>query len=143
MTGLSHLNQAIVALAPPFGARDDAPGNWKELTVTRNFITRPVWAGGSSLTIFQDARVNHAFRAWHDATHLKLDADFTRAGEARTCEAQIIALYTRYPSAPAWIADLLRVEILGQFDYAAEHGSFPDDQLTFTKRFLDLPTLLA
>lgn len=48
----------------------------------------PVFAGASDRTIFGDPAVNYAFRAWHDAWHLRLRAPFTVEGERRVHAAQ-------------------------------------------------------
>ena len=130
---MDHLAQAIMTLAPPYEARADAPSTYAELTSCSGRARLPVWEGASDRTIYQSAAVNHAFRAWHDATHVAIGADFTLEGERRTCEAQIAALYIAFPSAPAIYATFLRVEIVEQALYLAKAGTFPCDQATFVR----------
>lgn len=87
----------------------------------------PVWAGGSSRTVFSGAAANNRFRAHHDAAHLDADAPMTLAGEyvAFTEQAKRIA--------GRWERHLLGIEILGQAAYRARHGTFPDNQEAFTR----------
>lgn len=136
---MRELRRAILRLAPNHTARDTAPSSWDELARYRGNVL-PVWSGESERTIWGDARVNYAFRAWHDSTHRALSADFTLAGETRVIEAQISALITLYPSAPNWLARLLRIEGIDQVIEFQCSGRFPADQLTFvTERFGAIP----
>jgi hypothetical protein len=131
MIDIRLMNQAILLLAPIYEARDNAPSAEHDLFNTTGRSVRPVWAGASDRCIYGDARVNHAFRAWHDAAHIALGATFSLAGETAVCEAQIRALYHRFPSAPAWVARLLRAEIIDQAQHYAATGRFPENQAQF------------
>ncbi len=132
------LNRAILLLAPAFAARPEAPATLPELLQARSLSpVLPVWEGASDATIFADPRVNHAFRAWHDAAHALGNGEahpfaFTLAGEAAACEAQVRQLYTLFPSAPKRWATILRAEINAQGQYLADYGCFPEDQYAFT-----------
>lgn len=125
------INSAILSLAPAHVARALAPASFSDLMRAHD-APLPVWDGASDQTIFRDARVNHAFRAWHDATHRAGHFDFTLAGEIATAKAQKVALGLRYPSAPAWAYRLIDAEVAGQAEYFAAHGRFPMDQEQFT-----------
>ena len=98
-----------------------------------------VWSGGSEKTIFGDREFNYAFRAWHDATHYVLDAEFDRPGEIAVAQRQIwtlVYLYGRtFVSRRGW-ASLIWCEVVGQFDYKLAYGEFPDDQMAFTRNYL-------
>lgn len=126
-------NNAVLRLAPVHVARGFAPSCYAELM---NAATLggplPVWEGASDQTIFSDARVNHAFRAWHDATHVARGHGFTLDGEIATMRDQCAALRAAFPAAPQWAYDILRAEVQGQAEYFATHGTFPIDQITFT-----------
>lgn len=136
---MRELKRAVIRLAPNHTARDTAPGTWDELARYRGSVL-PVWSGESDRTIWGDARVNHAFRAFHDSTHIRLGADFTLAGETAVIEAQISALYALYPSAPNWWARLLRIEGIDQVKEYQRAGAFPVDQVAFvTGRFGSIP----
>lgn len=126
------LSQAILALAPPFIARARAPSSWPELLATRDAAARPVWDGALDRTIWQP-EINLAFRAWHDATHLAINADFSLAGEIRTCEAQISALHNTFGRAPAWCDDILRLEVIGQAEHFERTGQFIQNQLDWAR----------
>lgn len=125
------LNAAILSLAPAHVARGVAPGTFADLMAC-DASALPVWEGASDATIFKDARVNHAFRAWHDATHRTGAHAFTLAGEIATAQDQKRAIALRYPSAPAWVYRLIDAEITDQALYFARTGAFPADQLHFT-----------
>src|SRR6266404_5349587 len=78
----SEFNRRILSLAPPFQASDYAPSSLESLK-EQSLGSLVVWSGASEGTIYGDAKVNHAFRAWHDSLHLKLNATFTpsRSGD--------------------------------------------------------------
>lgn len=127
-----ELNAAILELAPAFTVRDEVPSTFPQIMAAPGIV----WSGGSDATIYGDARVNWAFRAWHDATHCTMLYDFSFAGEAMTCEAQIAELLQRYPNAPALWPAILRAEVIGQALHYQQHGQFPEDQRAFVRRLL-------
>lgn len=126
------LNQLVLSLAPAHEARAYAPSTFADLVQCQHSATLPVWDGASNATIFRDAKVNHAFRAWHDATHIANYRAFDLAGEIQTCADQKAQVRLYYPSAPAWVYRLLDVEISEQAAHFVAHGEFPLDQLAFT-----------
>jgi hypothetical protein len=115
---------------------DDAPDTLASLQACIERDGRiTVWRGGSDATMFADAEINYAFRAWHDSRHARLNAEFDSAGELETMRAQIAdltALYAGHDRLAIWTR-YLEIEIAGQFDFAAAHGGeFPADQYQFT-----------
>lgn len=91
-------------------------------------------------TIFDDAEVNYAFRAWHDLYHHMLQAPFTPAGEALVAQVQawdLVKLYGREKAAP-W-CELIDAEVNGQAAYEARHGRFPRNQIAFDLVYLRDP----
>ena len=133
MLDLKTLNQAIISLAPLHHARGIAPSTFADIMQAPGIV----WEGASDQTIFQGAKVNHAFRAWHDARHISGQHDFTLAGERATCEAQKRDVALLYPSAPAWVYRLLDAEIVEQGEYFVRMGAFPLDQVQFTMERLN------
>lgn len=128
MFNRAALNRLVLALAPSHEARGIAPGTFPDLMRAGPCI---VWEGASDKTIFGDARVNHAFRAWHDSAHKAGQFDFTLAGEIATAGLQKAQVRLRYPSAPNWVYRLIDAEVTEQAIYYAAHGFFPLDQAAF------------
>lgn len=135
---IPDLNRAILLLAPMHAAQARAPSSLREVMAAQQSCAAiPIWDGASHATIYRDARVNHAFRAWHDATHASLpDAHaFTLDGERLTCEAQCRQLLNLWPQA-APLAAVVRAEVIGQAEYFAAFGAFPTDQAAFIETYL-------
>lgn len=131
-----EFNRVILELAPRFDARPVAPSTLADLLALDTAAPMPVWEGASDGTIYGDARVNHAFRAWHDAAHAAGGYAFTLEGERQTCDAQARALLSMYPRAPKlWLA-LLSAEINGQSECLATTGAFVPDQAAFMRQAL-------
>lgn len=132
-TLIPELNKRILALAPKhFKVSDSAPQTFEALK--REYAETGVihvWSGASDTTIYGDASVNHAMRAWHDALHVELDADFTLDGERRVAlrQAELIGC--------SKLAPIILAEVLGQVEYFQTHGQFPKDQLAFVKAYLN------
>jgi hypothetical protein len=125
-----------------FDAAPDAPEDFDSL---REHVARTgrmcVSDGASDATIFADAEVNLAFRAWHDHCHLRIGADFSPEGEAAACAEQARDLRTLYPGhadLPRWLA-ILHAEVVGQGEHLARHGAFPVDQAAFVRSYLTQP----
>lgn len=66
----------------PYEASPDAPSTYDQLVAEwdRGGTFR-VFDGGCTDTIYYEEAANHAFRFWHDLTHLDLEAKFTVEGE--------------------------------------------------------------
>lgn len=137
--GFNIAVRSIAARLYPTGydVADDAPSSLEELNAHVAATGRMiVWSGGSERTIFDDAETNYAFRAWHDWHHLKGQHPFDAEGEAAVFVRQRDQLRELYGVRPAWEA-LLHAEIIGQLEYEAAHGCFPDDQRAFAQAYLD------
>lgn len=129
---IPEFNAAILAMAPSHIARPIAPSTYAELVQSPGIV----WDGASDATIYGDARINHAFRAWHDHCHVLGNHDFSLAGERAAADlqcAQLLALYPRAPS--AWLR-LIHAEVTGQVEYFAVNGVFPLDQLKFVTQYV-------
>ncbi len=105
---------------------DKAPSNEIELF---NSPTLVIWTGSSDNTIFQDAKVNWAFRALHDALHLKTRLNFTPDAEIELGRIQA-SKYT------GLLADLVYCEVSMQALHYKQHGTFVVDQVEFTLNYL-------
>lgn len=125
----SEFNNKILRLAPKFTAMDAAPHSFETLkaNATSGLV---IWAGASENTIYGDASINHAFRAWHDSLHLKLNAPFTFEGEKRIAleQARLIGSDT--------LGLIIIGEVVGQTEYLNKYGHFPIDQLAFMRNYL-------
>lgn len=122
-----ELNHYILKQAETLQYRvsDSAPGTESELfgNVGRDLI---IWSGESDNTIYQDPKVNHAFRAIHDAMHLKTGLGFTPEEEIEMGRIQAAQIDSDF------IAKLFYIEIAGQAEYYLKHGKFVEDQINFT-----------
>lgn len=88
--------------------------------------TLVVWSGASDATIFDDASVNWAFRALHDALHLKTGMSFSPKSEIELGRIQA----SQYDS--QLMQDLVYIETAGQAEYYMRTGQFVSNQVTFT-----------
>jgi len=116
-----------------------SPATFAEIMQSERLI---VWQGASDKTIFGDACVNHAFRAWHDANHIAGLHDFTLAGELATMRAQQRDMFnTSGDNATTRLcARIIQAEVQGQAEYFARTGAFPIDQIAFTTEYLKCST---
>lgn len=85
-------------------------------------------------TIFLDPYDNVAFRAWHDALHIRCDFGFDLVDE------RLVAKEHRYQCARMGysgdVQDLVEADVALQADYFARHGTFPENQLAFIRKAL-------
>ena len=85
-------------------------------------------------TIFGNPSINWLFRAWHDAAHLAVDADFSQAGESAAAAYQIAQVFHAYginPATERWAA-LIDCEVNAQAEHFYSTGEFVQDQYAFT-----------
>lgn len=138
------LNVAVMHIAGRynpcgFDVSAEAPATFPELKQHVSQCGRlTVWNGNSEDTVFDDAEVNWHFRAWHDAVHLAIGADFSLLGEYRCYQRQwqdIVTLYGESPRTHRW-RDILYAEIMGQAMYYHDRGNFPVNQRQFVESFL-------
>lgn len=88
-----------------------------------------IWSGASDNTIYNDAVVNYAFRALHDALHIKTGLDFSPDHEIEIGRIQA----SKYDGI---MADLVYAETAGQALYYKINGIFLLDQTSFTRQYL-------
>jgi hypothetical protein len=88
--------------------------------------TLVVWSGASDNTIYGDAAVNYAFRAIHDAMHLKTGLSFSPQHEIEMGRIQASKIGSDL------IAKLFYIEIAGQAEHYLKTGQFVQDQVQFT-----------
>lgn len=123
-----------------FDTSENAPNTFEDLVKQFHETGRlTVYSGASDKTIFGSPEANYAFRAWHDALHLRLMAPFTPEGEHRVMLAQAHDVMRRYGNSPETRAmvRLLHAEIDGQVKYSQAHnGEFPVDQRAFDMAFM-------
>ena len=124
-----NFNKRILELAPKFEAKDVAPSTFAELkaNTTSGLV---VWSGASENTIYGDAIVNHAFRAWHDMLHLKLNAPFNEEGETRVALEQARLIQSDN------YGKLIMCEVVGQVEFFNKFGMFPTNQVEFFKQYI-------
>lgn len=120
-------------------SRHNAPETYDELCQQYELFGKiSVREGNSDRTIFSEPRFNQAFRAWHDWTHLHYRYDFSAEGERKTCIAQmnlVCCVYRCTDKALEW-CDLIYADVVGQAEYEARHGVFPEDQKGFVQAYL-------
>ena len=115
-----------------FDVSDTAPNTFKELKRVYEQTGRVVvWSGASENTIYRDARVNHAFRAWHDHHHLTGDLPFTVNGEKAVCELQKADC-----EGCILCEKLLDAEINGQIAFYMKYGKSVLKQRDFVLDFI-------
>lgn len=127
------MNQMILNRASKirYEVKDIAPNTFEAMI--KNYSERKVitvWSGGSDATIFSDAKVNYAFRAWHDATHVKHGYDFSLQGEASTAKIQCNELTTDIGQA------IIMTEVVEQARHFFDKGYFPLNQSEFMLQVL-------
>ena len=126
---IESLNSKIKKLTPKFEVNDVAPSTFEELkrSTTSKLV---VWSGNSDRTIYGDFKVNYAFRAWHDALHLKLNAPLTLEGETLVALEQARLLRSDV------LGDIMMAEVVSQGEFFIKNGHFPIDQVEFIKNVL-------
>lgn len=127
---IQYINQTILHEASKISyiVSDIAPNNEIELFNQGSTIT--VWSGGSDNTIFGDARVNYAFRALHDALHIKTRLGFTHAEEYQLGKLQA----SQYDS--DLMSTLVYCEVVCQAKYHETTGLFVVNQVEFTNDYM-------
>jgi hypothetical protein len=138
------LNRAILTIANricPYGfdVSDNAPDTYEKLREHLDAGNRMVvYNGGAEGTIYGDAEVNYAFRAWHDVCHWSGEHDFSIAGEAAVCKMQAFQLhqlYGRTPETERW-AKIIHAEVVGQRLYYGLYKRYVTDQTSFVQAYM-------
>ena len=128
---IKYVNQEILrkALNLKYTVADLAPQTEIELFNSSSLV---IWSGASDNTIYGDCKVNWAFRALHDALHLKTRFNFDVDSEIELGRLQ----------ACQFDSDLMRELIFCEVSLQAAHfkktGHFVNDQVSFTKQHLNL-----
>ena len=120
---IREINDLILKTAPRHSVSNMAPNSMHNLI---NQPTLVVWSGASDTTFFQDKHVNWAFRALHDALHVKTGLDFTPVQEIELGRIQA----NQYDGL---MADLVYCEVALQSEYYLKNGLFVPNQVEFTK----------
>ena len=117
-----EINRLILMSAPKHEVKLIAPGTFQELYNQPSLV---VWSGASDASIFDDPSVNWAFRALHDALHLKTRIGFSPAEEIEIGRIQA-AQYS------GLMADLVYIEVVRGAEYYLKTGGFILNQKEFT-----------
>lgn len=123
------IKEQVARLGIQYRAADFAPGTYADLRADGCNPTLVVWAGASHNTIYGDPAVNHAFRAWHDWTHIRYSLPFTLAGEVQAAQIQAGLV-------GGTLAEVVLAEVAGNAEHFAQYGVFPVDPVEFVSNWL-------
>lgn len=126
---IREFNSLILSTAPKHTIKDVAPSTFNEVWTQPNLI---VWSGASHNTIWKDCVVNYAFRALHDALHIKTRIGFSPKEEMEIGRIQA----SQYES--SLMAELVYIETAGQAEHYLKTGQFVENQIQFTINKLKL-----
>lgn len=123
---ITEFNSLILKQASKlkYSVADQAPNTIQDLIQAPTLV---VWSGQSDKTVWNEARVNWAFRALHDALHLETGLGFTPQDEIELGRIQA----SRYDS--QLLQDLIYIEVSGQAEHYLKTGQFVVDQVEFAK----------
>lgn len=126
---ITEFNSLILkqAAAVRYTVADLAPSTHQDLIQAPTLV---IWSGQSDSTVWNEARVNWAFRALHDKLHLETGLGFTPQDEIVLGRIQA----SRYDS--QLLQDLVYIEVAGQAEHYLKTGQFVVDQIEFTKNSL-------
>ena len=139
VVNMCHLHTDGRWQAVPNALGTDTPRALEALTTQhRDTGTLYVSSEHSNRTIFGGpayAEINHAFRAWHDAGHIVLQAGFDIKGEKHVARWQVRNMQKRYGPNP-WFAALIWEEVVGQAIAREKLGHYVADQRQFAETWL-------
>lgn len=115
----------ILSTAPKHLIKAVAPATFKDVWNSPSLV---VWSGESHNTIWNDPMVNYAFRALHDALHIKTRIGFSPLEEIEIGRIQA----AKYESYSKLFSDLIYIETAGQAEHYMRTGQFVTDQVEFT-----------
>lgn len=126
---IHYINNKIMdkASSLKYSVADLAPNNEIELFNASSLI---IGSGASDLSLYGDKKVNWAFRALHDALHLKTGLGFSHLEEIELGRIQASQF-------DGILADVIYCEVSMQAKYHLETGLFVLNQVLFTKAFLN------
>ncbi len=147
-TASIQLREAVIALAPPHYATPDAPGTWEALKAWyQNWQDRasahgehfiiPVYDGGCDSSMYATPGANHAFRAWHDYTHLRLNAGFSVADELRVAREHVRQL-RKFTDCTPEDRRAVWYDTAGQIAYYQKHGEYVTNHRAFIARCFEV-----
>ena len=115
-----------------------APENLSQLnsSATSQMV---VYGDFSDHTIYGKKEDNYLFRAWHDMTHLELQADTSSNGEHRVAIAQCQELERLSGTT---LANWLYADVYGQVEHYAMYNMFPLEQAKFVHEYLTTGTVV-
>lgn len=123
-----------------FMVSDKSPFNFNDIDSTfklftdhyRQFNAITMWYDDNEDNIFADTVINAKFRAWHDYTHVFLNADFTldKEKEVYLYQSMLLPLDWEYER------QLMYCEIVKQAEHYSSGGKTIKNQRKFTKNFL-------
>lgn len=125
---------------------DYCPDTLEDLMVeyhARGRIT--VMESASDQTIYGDAEVNYAARAWHDWVHIMYELPFNVKGEREACAIQQRHIFQRLGQGDnaTLYARWLWAEVIGQTEHFTKWNVFPFDQIAFVKAYATLGPQVA
>lgn len=125
------VKKALYAFYPEFVWHESskAPDSWKALQVAFLSGSVPISNAASDATIYASPSDNVVFRAWHDATHIKLGRGFDRDSELAVAFEQIDQLWQI--GAPSEVIKTIWLDIVGQVEYYSKYTEFVHDQYAF------------
>lgn len=121
---IQYVNNLILSQAArlSYTVKDIAPDTEKSLFNSTGLV---IWSGASDNTIYQDKRVNWAFRALHDQLHLETRLDFSVDAEMELGRIQASKYNSRL------VQELVFCEVAGQALHFKQTGTFVVDQVKF------------
>jgi hypothetical protein len=134
---IHFINNAVLTMAKGlrYTVADLAPNTTADLFNQGN-TNLVIWSGASDATIYGDAHVNWAFRAWHDALHIKHGLIFSIDAEIELARIQASQCSS------VLMAELVYCEIAGQAEALRQTGKFISDQAAFTLQYLQARGLI-
>lgn len=131
---IQYINSEFLNMARGlnYSVADFAPGTENDLFNSTGLV---IWSGASENTVYDCPKVNHAFRALHDAKHLETGLGFNPEQEIEMGRIQAAEMASQCKSL---MADLFYCEIAEQARHFQENGEFVTDQVAFTKKYLKI-----
>jgi hypothetical protein len=124
-------------------AKNDAPSQYTDLVEAfdRSVMTGEALAVSSlycTNVIYSGSKVNHAMRFWHDAHHVQLGLNFSPADELELGLWHGAQLLKAGFSRDSLEYRMIKIDTVGQNYLLAINGKFPENQLLFVERCLEL-----
>lgn len=133
----ADLELFILTHAPEWCLSKSAPDTFPALRdAYSNGGKLPVYDADGEQSIFSTPFIHYAFRAWHDAEHIRLNAEFDRPGEVRLARDHVKQLR----AAGIGLQDQLAIwySIWGQVKFSLTKGEFPPNCNEFIQRCFEL-----